>query len=117
MLAEGLRVLVDLDRELPGRCKNQRPWAGLVGFQGLLRDEALIERNEVGRGLARAGLGLTGHIAPAERDRQGLGLDWRTVRKSRILNAAAEAIRQFELVECELGSRLIRRLVRASWGW
>ena len=108
---------MDLDREFPCWRKNQRPRAGFVGFQGLLRDEVLIERNEISSGLTRARLRLTGHIAPAQRDRQGLGLDRRTERKARIANSAAEVIGQIELVESELGRRLIRWVAWGYWGW
>ena len=63
--AELDRVLVDLDRQLAGRRQDQRARVlGLAVGQRRARQQAVHHRDQEGQGLAGAGLGLAGDVAP-----------------------------------------------------
>jgi hypothetical protein len=88
VLSEYRRVLVNLYREFASRCHHQRADRGCVSSRRRRPgQQALKQRHQESRGLARAGLRLAGHIAPLQRYRQGLCLDRRTEDKSGIHDA------------------------------
>ena len=67
-----LRVFIDLEGQFPGRGDTMSadgPRRSLIGQQ------PGEDRQQKGRGLARPGLGLSGHIPAGQRDREGFGLD------------------------------------------
>jgi hypothetical protein len=69
-VAVALDLVVDLQRQLPGRCQHQR--AGAV-----LPVEALEDGEHERQRLAGAGRGRTDDVLALQRGRDGLCLDWR----------------------------------------
>src|SRR5690606_3831716 len=60
-----------------------------------------------GQGLAGAGLGLAGHVAAGQRDREGEGLDRRAAGEARGLEAGLELRMQVEGRKGEIGKWLV----------
>ncbi|MCG3201163.1 MAG: hypothetical protein NFCOHLIN_01028 [Gammaproteobacteria bacterium] len=99
-LPEHLRILVDLDGELARG--GQHDGAGLIGFallEGGFLHQALHQRQQECRGLARAGLRLAGDILAGQRQGQRPGLDRCAADEPRRLHALQQLGMQPQSVE------------------
>ena len=69
--------------------------------------DVVEDRDQVGGGLARAGLGLGHHVTPVEGDGQDSILDLGEALEAELVNSSAQLLRQVELVErdAEIGLR------------
>ena len=72
--AIGVEAVEDLPGQLAGRAQHQHAAALRLHLDAVLQ-QAVQDRQREGRGLAGAGLGDADHVAPGERERDGLGLD------------------------------------------
>ena len=98
-----LGVLLDLQRQLAGRGHDQRPRrTRLLGVGRLLLEEVGEDRDQEGRGLAGAGLGLAHHVAAEQGLGQRLGLDRRAVLVPQGVDRPHQRQRQIEVVEAPL---------------
>src|SRR5207302_8695433 len=86
-MAEALELLVDLQRQLPGRCQYQR--AGAV-----LSLEAFEDREHERQRLAGAGRRRTDHVLALQRRRDGLCLDGRGRLEAFPLQSGERLLRQ-----------------------
>ena len=74
---------MDLHGQLPCRCEYQRTRLHrLTAARHGVRQQMIKSGKQKSGGLARAGLCLTGDVAPVERQRQRLRLDRRTNNKT-----------------------------------
>jgi hypothetical protein len=108
VLAEDERIVVDLDRELAGRGDDDGADRGGAAIgRGRVCQQPLENRDQEGRGLACAGLGLAGHVAARQRDGQCFTLDRGTALEAGILDALQDGRREGEVREADLGKMLI----------
>ena len=97
------RVGVDLHRELAGRRNDDgaRRVGGSIRHAGM-GQQAIEQSDEERRGLSRAGLRLSRHVAARERQGQGLCLDRRASREAELGDAPLQGFGDIERIECEL---------------
>ncbi len=70
MAAQDLGVVVDLHRELAGRCHDERSNRRLRSVRpGWARQQRLVECHQEGGGFASPGLRLAGHVLSGKRYR------------------------------------------------
>ena len=106
--ADRLGVLVDLDRQLAGRRDDHGARIVVLALRNRRpRQQPIHHRDQERAGLAGAGLGLTRHVAPFQRNRQGQRLDGGATRETAIGNAGGEMGVQVEVFEKSIGEDLV----------
>ncbi len=102
------RVLVDLDRQLASRRQDQRARIFRLALgQRRLGKQAIDGGHQEGQGLAGAGLGLTGDVAPGQRHGQGHRLDRRAAGETRLIKAGQQGRRQRQAGKGDVGQRIV----------
>ena len=98
VLAEDLRVVMDLHGEFARRRDDQRARRvdRAIG-RSVLPQQVRIHRNQERGGLAGTRLGLSRDVEAGERARQGLGLDRGAALEAGVGDAAGERLRQVEV--------------------
>mmetsp|Transcript_1235 Transcript_1235/g.3590 ORF Transcript_1235/g.3590 Transcript_1235/m.3590 type:complete len:505 (-) Transcript_1235:62-1576(-) len=99
---------LDLHDQLASRCHDQRHGA-VAGAEWRLRAEVHQRREEVGQGLAAAGLRDADHVTPRHGRRPADGLDRRGTREAGRGDCSEQALRQAQKVpgDDRLGVRLL----------
>ena len=102
--ANRLGVLVDLDGQLAGRCNDQCSRIAVLALgHGGRGEQAIHHRDQEGAGLAGAGLGLAGDVAPGERQRQRHFLDRRAAGEAALVEALLQQRMKIEVGEKGIG--------------
>ena len=113
MLAQGVGIIVDLYRQLPGRGHDDG--TGLVGFAvggSRLGQQVMKCGGKKGNGFAGAGLGLTGDVPAGEQMGQRQRLNGRAVVKSLGFQSGQYLRMQAQLVEFGLGEMCLAHSIQ-----
>ncbi len=106
--ADGLEILVDLDRKFPGRRDDDGAWVGQLALgDGRFGQEPVEHGNQECGGLAGAGLRLAGDIAAGEGDRQRQRLDRGAASETGRVQSRQDIGMQAEALERDISNRIL----------